>query len=496
VPNQQRAAVAAQQKKNLGIARPSDAVVVVIVLGFAALLGFLVGMGSNLWLIPILAIGLFGATIMLIQRPYIGMAFVAASLVIYQALPDIPHLESMVPFWGAATVGAYILHDRWKAAVVAEERRKGIRIDPLFVVAMWMLIWILISVVTHGSADESPVSSAFTFIQLFVLLWLGGRIFENEEQHLVFFLIFGGLVTISAVTAITQVMGANADSFIRAYGLAGGANKATRYFTVAYVVLLFLFFQRERHRLPRWIGVLIAAGIVLDIGGVIATASRSGLALIVLATIALGALTLLGQRKGALSSRTLIGVIAIVCIVGLGTIALLPSALVQNLDTRISRTSESDDTITTDVRIGFWRGGFDMWIDHPIDGVGVNLFDHYLPIYGVPYLPPAYLHYTAHNSYVTMLSETGIVGFLLFIAMHIIALRWYWQALKSENTQLTAYAALWMTILLIIMVGGITKQDNYERLLWLSLGVSYYFHVRTKRAALTAPAIPELEQTR
>ncbi|MEO8391821.1 MAG: O-antigen ligase family protein [Chloroflexota bacterium] len=484
----------ASQRRNLGIARPPDVVIVLVVLGAAALLGYFVGTGSDAWLYPLLAVVIIGLGIVLIQRSYVGLAFVAASLVLVDVLPDVPFINSIVTTIGGATVVAYLLHGRWKSSVPVDELRKGIKLDKLLVVALWMLIWVLISVATHANPTGTPYSTALTFVQLFVLLWLVGRIFENEDDQFLFFLIFAILVTISAFSAITEVATPVTTGIIRASGLAGGANKATRYFTVDFVILLFLFLQRGKHHLPKWVTPVLIVAMIVNIGGVIATASRSGLALLAVATIVFLVLTLFAQRKRKVSPQAIAGIVAAVCVIGLASAVLLPSELVNNLDTRISRTEETDDTITTNVRLGFWRAGFDMWVDHPFDGVGVGLFSRFLPQYGAAYVPTHYLIYGAHNSYVAMLSETGLIGFVLFIAMHVVALRWYWRALRGEDEQLAAYTALWLTILVVIMIGGITKQDNYERLLWLALGASYYFKMRTKPRVLAEPALPELEQ--
>jgi O-antigen ligase len=79
--------------------------------------------------------------------------------------------------------------------------------------------------------------------------------------------------------------------------------------------------------------------------------------------------------------------------VGLAAMMLLPSRL-QDL---------SPDEASASGRVDAWYEGFQMFISHPLFGVGAGNFTDY-----------NYL--TAHNSFVLVLAETGFIGFTLWLS--------------------------------------------------------------------------------
>ena len=174
-----------------------------------------------------------------------------------------------------------------------------------------------------------------------------------------------------------------------------------------------------------------------------------------------------------------IGRLALIVVGVVLALIFLPQSLFNNYSNRLSTLdTKNSDEITNDVRFGFWHAAIDMWADYPIQGIGIGQFSTYLPIYGRDYVPPQYLDFTPHSTYFAMLSETGLVGFALFIALHVIAFRSYWHAIRNSDPETKQLAYTWFVAFLIMAFGGFTKQDNYERLLWLTLGASGYFASR------------------
>jgi hypothetical protein len=70
--------------------------------------------------------------------------------------------------------------------------------------------------------------------------------------------------------------------------------------------------------------------------------------------------------------------------------------------------------------------------DHWLFGVGVNNY----PFNIEDYVPPQLRHawaYTVHNEYLLRMAETGVVGFILYYSMVILAVRKLWQASHTRN---------------------------------------------------------------
>lgn len=113
-------------------------------------------------------------------------------------------------------------------------------------------------------------------------------------------------------------------------------------------------------------------------------------------------------------------------------------------------------------RFDLWRQAIDMWFDSPIFGNGMSAFyDRY--------------HGAAHNTYLQVLAETGVVGFALYGTVIAVAIRVGRRLQKSEafskavaDIQLSK-SALSGLFAFCFMIATVTYQD--VKLFWLALGV-------------------------
>lgn len=79
-----------------------------------------------------------------------------------------------------------------------------------------------------------------------------------------------------------------------------------------------------------------------------------------------------------------------------------------------SRFSEIDvEEASAQGRVDSWYEGLQMFQGHPLFGVGPDMYSDYHPL-------------TAHNSFVLVLAETGIIGFTLWLAFVAYGLRMMW----------------------------------------------------------------------
>jgi len=76
-----------------------------------------------------------------------------------------------------------------------------------------------------------------------------------------------------------------------------------------------------------------------------------------------------------------------------------------------------DAVASYDVRIGYWRGGLAMARDHLVAGVGLGTFGDNYPRYRWPL---ARMAQSAHNDYLQVLAELGLLGLAAFL--------WLWAA--------------------------------------------------------------------
>lgn len=77
------------------------------------------------------------------------------------------------------------------------------------------------------------------------------------------------------------------------------------------------------------------------------------------------------------------------------------------------------DRLLAAPRFVIWKAAVDVWLAHPLLGVGVNCFEHGYKALGIVFDPavfdPPIPH--PHNVYLQFLAETGLVGFAAFMAM-------------------------------------------------------------------------------
>jgi hypothetical protein len=145
---------------------------------------------------------------------------------------------------------------------------------------------------------------------------------------------------------------------------------------------------------------------------------------------------------------------AALLLVGCGVGALLPHILslrsFQRLGTTYGELTEGD----LNNRTNNWREGFDTFTEHPLLGVGSNM-----------YRSINRLGKVAHNSFLSVLVELGAIGFALFTAICAIAVL---QALRQPKWD----AAFWLTLILVWAIGASSLTYEHRKATWLVLSLA------------------------
>ena len=155
--------------------------------------------------------------------------------------------------------------------------------------------------------------------------------------------------------------------------------------------------------------------------------------------------------------------------VSIGLLLVAASFLVWNpIDSleSVTRIVTSDDTISSDGRIQLWSVAWRMWQEHPVLGVGIGQYravaDQYI-FGGVGNI--------AHNTYLSFLAETGLVGFVVFISLPLAI---FVRVLRSKRRGNT-FAPLLALGLAAVAVQAFTLNLENSRALWALLGMSVAF---------------------
>ena len=354
-----------------------------------------------------------------------------------------------------------------------------------------MISW-LAHISTRREKDESFVAQhpQFTFILVLFLTWAvlssawaenPGRSLDTASryfQNMILFLIVYTAVrerkhatwvawawlagaTVATVPAMLNPPTYEDDLTVRISGTIGDPNE------LAALLVAGTVFAGVLAAITKEAALRVAAGsaVVLFLAGIVYTVSRGGLLALFVALIA--ACLLAGRWRG----RTLV-------VTGLGLMTMvIYFASFAGLDARDRVTTVEGGSGRTDI----WKVGWRMVEDQPIHGIGSGNF----PISSIHYLlEPGVLERdefiidtpkVAHNTYLQILAELGIVGLALFLTIigfsircAVKAARWFG---SHGDTQMELVARGMVVALVGILAADFFISEQFGKQLWLLLGL-------------------------
>jgi O-antigen ligase len=121
------------------------------------------------------------------------------------------------------------------------------------------------------------------------------------------------------------------------------------------------------------------------------------------------------------------------------------------------RSFERFSTIGTELtqgdlnkRTDLWREGLATFVEHPLTGVGSGMYRSVNSSGKV-----------AHNSYISVLVELGLIGFVLFGIILAIAVAQAWSHPSGWDK------SFWLSLLLVWAIGASTLTWEYRKTTWL-----------------------------
>lgn len=392
--------------------------------------------------------------IVVLRRPYLGIVITIASLPLTDLLPPVAGASSVISLLGGVTLVGFLLASLRKKTA----EQVSVKLPLPLILGFLFLLWLF----TNFSAATTPAAESriwlFTYLQLWALALLCFLLLDTPEQiHTLMWGFFLAGVVSALYAGVDGVIGISVKASVRAEGLASGVNSAARYFLIALMFGYFLLTQQKN----RLLQILLLVGMAAVLYGVLVTVSRTGLLLLITA------ISLLFFQNLGTRNRVYVFVFGLLA---LGTVWFTADNITVIFQSISGSILAGTDTVG--IRYGLWQAGLRMWATHPIVGVGVGQFTAQLLFYAWDLLPPRYLILGPHNMYIGVLAETGLIGFFFFIAMFVLSLRSLFQATNSAEPNVKSLAMIWIVILALILMAGITKQDHYDKLTWMVVGVS------------------------
>lgn len=337
------------------------------------------------------------------------------------------------------------------AAVVATLSRGLVRLRvPALTLVLTGLfcLWVTLGSIGNLWSPTGALVKAATFIQLAVMAVVIWQLCRTEREHhaLLQAFVLGAYVVAGRLVYdyIANPFVPNAaQSFERYVGLGGNPNGVAAIMALALPMAYFLGAFRSRGPW-RWLNFLY---LPLAVFGIILTASRGGfvIALVGLLVIPLTAGYL--RRSGRVA--VVVGAVAVAA-------ALAPVVPVANF-TRIAETSSEVSDGNVSNRSQIWAGGFELYKTSPLIGIGTGSFNRAVePVLGYSI--------AAHNAFLLVLIESGVVGFALFVLNFVIVLI---PLLGLPGPERLFYGCLWLALVVSMLPSNVEDAQYVWALLTL-----------------------------
>jgi O-antigen ligase len=253
----------------------------------------------------------------------------------------------------------------------------------------------------HGTQGDKLPSKYFTYVQLFIVLLMIWELAPSWRRMLGLLMayVFGAYV---AALDTIWLYRHHTGSMLRFY-VGSDPNDLAMTLALALPMAWYLGMTEER-KLLRWAcrGYMVVGLLAIGLTG-----SRGGM------LTSIVALSLVPLSLNRLAPKTRAAAIVLIIVAG-GLAALyVPDAIFQRLATT---TTEVEDA-RLGGRFRLWVAGLKAYVYHPMLGYGTGSFKSVVASWlgsGAQ---------VAHNSYISVLVEQGIIGLLIYLSMFLAVFR-------------------------------------------------------------------------
>lgn len=292
---------------------------------------------------------------------------------------------------GVLAVGVTVL------AVVTAGRIR--RWHPFHLASMGFLLWAAGTLFVFHSGDRLP-HKFWTYVQLFAVLWMVWEAAPSfrRQYGLLTAYMFGAYVT-----ALGTIIVFRRDATMRRFSAAGADPNDFAMILALGLPIAWYLGMTYRRPLMRWI---CRAYLPVGLLAIALTGSRGGMltAMVAMLIVPLTMMRLSAGRRAA--------AISVLVVAGLVAIAYVPERIVD----RLATTGLEVEDLSLGGRFKIWKAGIYAFGAKPIAGYGTSGFKTAV----TPVLGGA--SQVAHNSFLSVLVEQGLVGFALYMSMFVIVL--------------------------------------------------------------------------
>lgn len=361
---------------------------------------------------------------------YMGFVFVVSM----NLNPEIKKYSNAFALVVIALIGIYVLTKDFKGILNRFTVIFGIYTAYCLLTILW-------------SADRAiTIERSTTVLKIFIVCALIYYYVVNEKKTDMFLhAIYLGGISLLVFTIVyygpkEYVVGMIAGKRM-GYDFADANDLGRALMYTSIIGLYYTFYEK------RWWNIFISAlSAFVSVG----TGSRIAIIIFIVGLFCLFFFYFTGKKR-------ILGIGAFIILAGIG-FALLYLPAFENMRIRIlgmlgELTGKSNADISTSYRIMMAHAGINQFLKTPIFGLGIGTSNVILSkAIGVE----SYLH----NNFIEMLACGGVIGFIVFYALHGTILLKNIKPAYKRNTK----SVLSITLILMILAQGIASVDYYEKI--------------------------------
>jgi putative inorganic carbon (hco3(-)) transporter len=462
--------------------RPDEVLPVALPVGGALLLG--VALGAGIPALALVALLPFAVAIVLNATA----ATIAFAFAFYLNLPVIAASHGLP---GAAS-GLFVL-----MLGVPLVRHLIVRRDPVVLTpAVGLMVAYLVSLVVSAVVTQTPASQAANAITTFLAegLLLVVLVINAVRTPRVLRLFIWALLAAGALMGLLSIIQELTHSYSNTFGglakvnqqgfgvgegplgkvvrprLAGPIGEQNRYAQVLLVLLPLAIGRMKVERTLLLRGLAAVAGTLI-VCGVLLTFSRGAAVALVLLLIAMVATGFVALRHVVALAAVLAGLVFTVTPDYIHRVQTLGEAG----DTAALQSDQADQALKG--RATENLAALNAFRDHPILGVGPDqFFRRYSTQYGNE-LGLRFLEENrrAHNLYLEIGADLGVVGLLAFLSIVVVTLAHLWRLARwwqGRRPELFVLAMSALLSLVAYLASGIFLQLSFQRYFWILIAIA------------------------
>jgi O-antigen ligase len=299
--------------------------------------------------------------------------------------------------------------------------------------ALLFVLWAGFGLLVNQGLETIP-KKFYTYLQLFLVLLMIWEMAPQRRRLLGLMLayVLGGYIS-SVQTILLYIREHNE---LQRFAAVGDPNDLAMALALALPMAWYLA-MTHRRPVVRWVCGIYVPICVVSIG---LTGSRGGM-LATIVALMIAPLTMVRLSPG----RRAVAIFVLI-ISGALAVAYLPETVIARLATT---GSEFEGDLSIGGRYKLWVAGLYAFLDRPIIGYGPGAFK--------PAIMPQLgrLAQVAHNSYISVLVEEGLVGFVLYGFMILTV----WMAIRRLPTLDRRFARVLLATLAVAML-PLTWEDH------------------------------------